>query len=356
MQQNVRIKKLDDWKWVAAFLVIAIHTSPLESVSECADFILTRVIGRIAVPLFFMITGYFVLQKNEVIGSLKKLFIMYLKVTLLYLPIQIYRYVPIEQFHFTEVVKGILKAIFFEGTYYHLWYIPAVIEGLVIVYLLLKLGKRTAFLISAILYVLGLLGDSYYGMMKQNPLCSQVYEGMFTLFSHTRNGIFFAPLFILLGYSLSSVHIKPKKRALCYFIFCLLLMCVEGLLLHFAGWQRHDSLYVFLPFCMLFLFLYLTADEEQKYQISRPSRWREGPMLLYFIHPYVILLVRGFVKITGLTVFINCSPLYYVMVLSISTIVVIGYLGYKDKWMIRKGKAHVSERETGESMDGNIHS
>ncbi len=79
-------------------------------------------------------------------------------------------------------------------------------------------------------------------------------------------------------------------------------------------------------------------------------------MLLYFIHPCVILLVRGFVKITGLTVFINCSPLYYVMVLSISTIVVIGYLWYKDKWMIRKGKAHVSERETGESMDGNIHS
>ncbi len=79
-------------------------------------------------------------------------------------------------------------------------------------------------------------------------------------------------------------------------------------------------------------------------------------MLLYFIHPYVILLIRGFVKITGLTFFINCSPLYYVMVLSISTIVVMGYLWCKDKCMIQKGKAHVSERKTRESMDGNIHS
>lgn len=36
LQQNARIGKLDDFKWVAALLVAAIHTSPLESLNETA--------------------------------------------------------------------------------------------------------------------------------------------------------------------------------------------------------------------------------------------------------------------------------------------------------------------------------
>ncbi len=38
----------------AAFLVIAIHTGPLASYSATGDFILTRIVARLAVPLFFL--------------------------------------------------------------------------------------------------------------------------------------------------------------------------------------------------------------------------------------------------------------------------------------------------------------
>ena len=48
---------LDRYRLIAAFLVIAIHTSPLLSVNENADFFLTRIFARMAVPLFLMITG-----------------------------------------------------------------------------------------------------------------------------------------------------------------------------------------------------------------------------------------------------------------------------------------------------------
>ncbi len=50
---------LDIFRLIAAFLVVAIHTSPLSSLNETADFILTRIIARIAVPFFLMVTGYF---------------------------------------------------------------------------------------------------------------------------------------------------------------------------------------------------------------------------------------------------------------------------------------------------------
>ncbi len=48
---------LDIFRICAALLVITIHTSPLASVSEGADFFLTRVLARIAVPFFLMVTG-----------------------------------------------------------------------------------------------------------------------------------------------------------------------------------------------------------------------------------------------------------------------------------------------------------
>ena len=52
---------LDIFRMAAALLVIAIHTSPLSSFSPEADFFLTRILARVAVPFFFMVTGQFAL-------------------------------------------------------------------------------------------------------------------------------------------------------------------------------------------------------------------------------------------------------------------------------------------------------
>ena len=55
-KQQKELAALDDFRMVAALLVIAIHTSPLESVSAEGDFFLTRVLARMAVPFFLMVT------------------------------------------------------------------------------------------------------------------------------------------------------------------------------------------------------------------------------------------------------------------------------------------------------------
>ena len=53
--------RLDRFRVCAALLVICIHTSPLSSLNPDADFLLTRVFARLAVPIFLMATGCFVL-------------------------------------------------------------------------------------------------------------------------------------------------------------------------------------------------------------------------------------------------------------------------------------------------------
>ncbi len=61
MRQRQAYTGIDIFRWAAAFLIVAIHTSPLASYSETGDFILTRVIARVAVPFFLMTSGFFLL-------------------------------------------------------------------------------------------------------------------------------------------------------------------------------------------------------------------------------------------------------------------------------------------------------
>ena len=62
MHSRANYGGLDHFRMIAALLVIAIHTSPLASFSEGADFFLTRVLARVAVPFFLMVTGQFIVS------------------------------------------------------------------------------------------------------------------------------------------------------------------------------------------------------------------------------------------------------------------------------------------------------
>ena len=94
---------IDNFRLVAAVLIVAIHTAPLASFSDTADFLVTYCLGRIGVPFFLMVSGFFVLapyQRNRLSANgrawqgiwkfLKKTTILYVVSTLLYLPIKIY--------------------------------------------------------------------------------------------------------------------------------------------------------------------------------------------------------------------------------------------------------------------------
>lgn len=326
-----RLARVDYFKWIAAMLVAANHTSPLESVNETADFLLTRVVARLAVPFFFMVTGYFVLagddgkeeQKSRIMKSLKKTGALYMAVTVFYLPVQLYRFLgEIRQIHtgsageITELLKRIGKAVFWEGTYYHLWYFPAVMLGLLITAFLLKYLPKQASVITLILYFIGLAGDSYYGFTAGIPLLKNMYAGLFSLFSQTRNGFFMAPVFLLAGRNIAvrkagKAKEPPKKeeeRCFRKFLITLLFMCLEGVILWKGNIQRHDSMYLILPVCMWYLFSYLTKETET---VRREEFFYKGPMIFYLVHPAGILAVRAFAKITKLKAVLSVSPLYY---------------------------------------------
>lgn len=341
---------IDQFRMVAAILVIAIHTSPFLMWSETADFIFTRVIARVAVPFFFMTSGFFLLGKGSWSEPrwrryLKKTFLIYAGVILLYLPINIYT----GYFRQDRLFYHIVKDLLFDGTFYHLWYLPASILGAVIAYLLLrKLPMNIVLLLTSILYILGLMGDSYYGFTGMYAPLRTVYDSIFKIFDYTRNGIFFAPIFFVLGANIAGKTKRPSMQiSLAGFAVTLVLMLGEGLLLHRYGWQRHDSMYLFLVPCMYFLFCTLI-------QINTASRsfLHQSSLILYLIHPMVIVLIRGIAKLTHTqSILIEHSFIHFILVLAGSALVA-GFLTIfplldqriRSRLGFNKGKEQSSER------------
>lgn len=296
---------LDNFRLTAALLVIAIHTSPLSPWCEPADFWLTRITARIAVPFFLMVSGYFLAQggwnKAKVMRFLKKTAFLYLLSILLYLPLNIYAGLP-------SAGEG-LRRLLFEGTFYHLWYLPAAMLGCAIAYGLSRMGLRIALPAAAVLYLIGLGGDSYYGLVSAAIPLRAVYEAVFRLFGYTRNGLFFAPLFFLLGAGFSKYRLGERLSA-AGFLAALAAMSTEGFFLRHIGAQRHDSMYIFLPICMIFLFSILLNRNKGENPTAR-----KASMLVYLLHPWMIVLVRGGAKVIGMErIFIENQAIHFLAV------------------------------------------
>lgn len=291
---------IDYFKFIAALLVVAIHTSPLSTFSADADFIFTRVLARTAVPFFLMVTGYFLLPQylfeksmdmRPLCRFLKKTFLLYGVAIIIYLPINFYAG------HFQGIsIADFLRAFLFDGTFYHLWYLPASIVGVLIIYSIgYKLSFRFLVIICFILYLIGLFGDSYYGFIANSPV-GIFYDAIFYVSSYTRNGVFYAPIFLLMGAWMNTY--KRRSKIAIYvigFSVSILLMTLEGLSLHYLDMQRHDSMYVLLVPCMVFLFQLIIAwDKAPSTRIRQVSTW------IYLLHPFMITVVRGIAKITRL--------------------------------------------------------
>ncbi|MBO5237924.1 MAG: serine racemase VanT catalytic subunit [Lachnospiraceae bacterium] len=319
MDKNKCYGGLNWFRMIGAILVITIHTSPLLCFGELPDFILTRILARVAVPFFFMVTGFFVLQDLQWNGDgrkkwhrqLGKLGILYGVSFLLYVPIMIYSGYFGEDF----TIIGFLKDILINGTFYHLWYLPAAITGVFLVGILLRYGKeRVAVILSILLYFIGLLGDSYYGLTEKIDWLKKCYDGIFMISEYTRNGLFFAPVFLILGYALGKEMERgrqmSKRLAVIGCLCSISLMLGEGLILHTHDWQRHDSMYLTLPIVMVFLFSWVLH-----WKGGSGRRLSRMAMIVYIIHPAMIVAVRLAGKLTGLThIVVEQSLVHFILV------------------------------------------
>lgn len=303
---------LDVARLIASFMIVAIHIYPLAVFNENLDYTFTRILFRIAVPLFLMITGYYVMPKAiKDINALKKYTYKILKLyvisILIYLPINIYN----NYFSNFNIIT-IIRDLFINGTFYHLWYFPALILGIWITYIIIKkINSNKAFLLFLLLYIIGLFGDNYYGLIINIKVLKKVYDIIFLVSDYTRNGLFFTPIFIYLGYKFyNEENNLDLKKNMFYIIAFILMMLGEGLLLHYFKIPRHSSMYIFLiPLVILIFNLLIFNTTSSNKKMRNMATW------IYILHPLFIVIVRLISKILGVNILIQNNFIQYLIVL-----------------------------------------
>ena len=160
-----------------------------------------------------------------------------------------------------------------------------------------------------------MLGDSYYGLVSEVPFFKIVYEGIFQVSSYTRNGIFFAPVFLWLGVLLANGKIKiSREHARVGFVVSMAAMLAEGFLSFHFQWQKHNSLFFLLLPVMFYLFELLLSMRGKEIACAR-----ELSMYIYILHPLCIVVVRGVAGVLKMSkLLVEQSLIHYLAVVLVS--------------------------------------
>ena len=142
------------------------------------------------------------------------------------------------------------------------------------------------------------------------------------IFKYTRNGLFFAPIYITLGYQLLCLYNKDKvdqllKRDLEIFIIFFLLFAIESTVLKICNLPKHDSMTLFLVPSVYFLFR--ICLQLKNIQIKS---LRQLSLYVYILHPMMIVVARVIGKITKTSNFIIDNSLINYLIVTLLSIII----------------------------------
>lgn len=272
-------KSLDVAKFIAAVLIIILHTAPFSSYSKILTFGIRNIATVVAVPFFFVTSGFLFFKKYDALPAdkqkqyirqyLKRLLVIYCIWSAVYFVFVVERW--LRKGFTVYCVLEYIRDFLFEGSYSTIWFLPALLSAVFIVTALhRKLSCRVIFFISGFVYLFTLGGSSYYGLAMQVPLLETIYDAYYTFFDSIKNGLCFGMIFVSLGACLASEE-ENKHPGVGTFIalaLCACLLAVEEFLVAWLDWNMRgvDTVIMLVPFsyflmkCLLRLELNVTAE------------------------------------------------------------------------------------------------
>ncbi|WP_455544270.1 acyltransferase family protein [Intestinibacter sp.] len=303
--QYEHINSIDYIKLICAFLVVAIHTHPFEEYNKVLFYLCTEVIPRIAVPFFFTVSGYFYLKalnlKKDIFRNyMKRLLQSYVIWTIIYILV---RLITLSQDY---TIKGFIMdtiiMFFYLGSYYHLWYFVALIICVLIVTFFNKYNKlQFLYVISILLYFIGLLGTSYYKFGMKIPVLSNLYR--ISYFTEIRRYFMMGLPFFMLGYLLNKI--KTFKHIKKILLLNIILFVIEIIIVNKFGLQNSIVISVFLYPLVATIFLTCVKNPMMNYgRYANISRLLSS--FIYYIHPIIILLISNLKLSQTFTYLLTC--------------------------------------------------
>lgn len=279
----MRNNNIDLLKIVLAFLVIALHMFPvtkLKGFEGLISFEIASGITRIAVPTFFLISGYFLRNKlndaSYLLKYSKRILLLYVIWQLLYLP-DLIRFYHLGWFKRTDMI---LKLVY---GYWHLWYLLATVIAVGLLYSIRNSAIRFKWMVIIFLLTIGFV----FQLLIQSDALHRYLniQFVYAVMGTSRNFLFFAFPMMLVGTLYDSWQPFVSKITKYYALLWIVLLIEVALYYRFQV-KAMDFLLV-LP--LLSMLTFSIVKERASFSDAPVSATLS--LGIYLTHPYAIRLV-----------------------------------------------------------------
>lgn len=300
---------IDLLKYICAVLIIILHLRPFLHGDSAADLFFNNIVSRIGVTSFFVITGYFAAEKEKkdpfyIRRYIRGLLPLYLCWSAVYLPALVVLGLQnmdvispyLDMIRIPRLllplaaVLGLAAAIavmlLYSGTYYHLWYFPALMLDLWIISKWKKKFRPAALLaVSFILLAFGAT-ETYFGLLPSDVqgFLQNFYYGVFFT---TRNFLFFGLFYVTMGYCISYYGKEKARYSVLKLLASFGLLAAEAFFLRTVIRLNSNIMFACIP-CTYYLFisfLYLRVP------LRTGHRFRDFSKYYFLVHPMIILIL-----------------------------------------------------------------
>lgn len=275
---------LDFLKVILSLFVIATHVFTSLKVNDSKNFIFFLIHGfaRLAVPLFFIISGYFLSEKINDINYIKKVIVKFFKLffvwQLVYFTIEYDYY----QLGIITWQRMLLDSIYGIG---HLWYLMAFMQGIIFLYLLRGISPKRQLILSFFLFILGYIFQLiiekkiYFGL-------DSIFTNLYAWIGTSRNAAFYGLPYLLIG-----MNYQIYKRYLVRYKYCTLVILIALLIVEiYCNMLFYDTIQnIFLvPMPLSVIIFDLVINSKNNVKMIIPVNLSLG---IYLVHFYVLFIV-----------------------------------------------------------------
>lgn len=285
---------IDILKIFFAICVVALHTSVFKG-STHIEYLISMGVFRLAVPFFFVASGFLLgiklfkaSSKEEGVKIIKKQVIRLLEVFIFWLLVGSIIYIRDHIVYDGGIDLIMMCRDILFNPWGALWYVSATIIALLIYIPFYKRNKIiTPIIIGAVLYLFGLLCNSYYFVTTENLMMQNIVEKYMDIFFTIRNGLLVGLLYTSLGIYAGNIEARCKslshQRYKRYLIISYLIFLVEIFLVRDKAFLDDKAYFITLPFVAFFLVMY-AKNFTFNFDTKRLRNYSVG---IYFLHPNV---------------------------------------------------------------------
>lgn len=296
---------IDLMKFIACIMVVAIHSDPLQDISPLANRLVSGGLCRLAVPLFFLATAFFLfrngeLTKDKTIKYIKRISLLYACWFLISLPIT-----ALNRFSFnadSALLESVqfVKNFFFTSTFSGSWFLMSGVFCTILFYLVQKAGRWSDLIIvvlSIAVYLFCTITSSWGNLMDEFGL-REYYNTMVFYFAKPYTSILVGVPYFAIGRYIARTESLAKTPSI---LLAVALVCMLLVEIYYTFTNKltnsTDCYFMLLP-CAYCIFLYFLKWD---ISLSNASSLRKSSTIVFFsqfIWLFIIEFVEYLFKIT----------------------------------------------------------